>query len=65
MVQTFLNERTYMLDGVTWFIAECKHCDYVVHDKLRDKYRCSLLTCELGDGRGIPEDCPLARRYKI
>lgn len=65
MVQTFLDERRYMLDGKVWFIANCRTCDYSVHDKLRDKYRCSLLTCELGEGKFIPDDCPLERRYKV
>lgn len=65
MIQTFLDERKYVLDGKTWFVAQCKYCDYAVHDKLRDTYRCTLLTCELGKGKEIPKDCPLKRRYSI
>ena len=65
VVQSFLNERKYEMNGKTWYEACCKHCDYVQHDFVRQTYRCTLLSCNLGKGEEIPDDCPLARRYSV
>ena len=64
-VQSFLDERKYEMNGKTWFVSQCRYCDYAEHDFLRQRYQCSLMECDVGKGEEIPDDCLLERKYAV